>query len=91
MDKQKKKVSFFERIEITDPDYAQKVYDKENGRFKFKLACTGMALIASICGLVMVNVDGDASFLLSFLGFLWFIGMIATVLAGSLLNFLKSY
>ena len=89
MDKQKKKVSFFERIEITDPDYAQKVYDKENGRFKFKLICTGLALIASICGLVMVNVHSDMAFLSSLLGFLWFLGMIATVLAGSLLNFLK--
>ena len=89
MDKQKKKVAFFEGIEITDPEYAQKVYDKENSRFKFKLVCAGMALIASICGFVMVNVHSDMGFLSSLMGFLWLLGMIATVIAGSLLNFFK--
>ena len=89
MDKQKKPVNFFERIEVTDPDYAQKVYDKESSRFKLKQICMCLALVASICGLVMVSVHDIAPFLISSMGFLWLLGFIATIIAGSLANYLK--
>ena len=89
MDKQKKKVTLFEKTEITDPDYAQKVYDRENGRFKLKLVCTGLALVASICGLIMVCFSGITGFLASLMGFLWLLGFVATVFAGALPNYFK--
>lgn len=89
MEKKKEKVTFFERIEITDPEYAQKIYDKENSRFKLKLVCTGVAFIASICGFIMLNVHNASSFLSGLMGFLWLLGIVATIIAGSLLNFIK--
>ena len=87
---EKKKVKFFERIEITDPEYAQKVYDKETKRFKLKLICAGVSLIGSICGFVLFNGSGmDRGFLMSLMGILWGLGIVATFVAGSLLNFFK--
>ncbi len=48
MKNQKEKEKFFERMEISDPEYAQKVYNKEHNWFKFKLICAGIALPTSI-------------------------------------------
>lgn len=90
MEKQKKKVSLFERIEITDPEYAQKVYDKEKSRFKFKLICGAIALIGSICALVMFKVLSSGNeFLSALLSAFWLLGIVASMIAGYLLNFFK--
>ncbi len=90
MEKQKKKVSFFERIEITDPEYAQKVYDKEKSRFKFKLICGAVALVGSIGGLVMFSSQNSSNeFLSALLSIMWLLGIVASMIAGSFLNFFK--
>ncbi len=84
----KKKENLFERIEITDPEYAQKMYDKEQSKFKFKLICTAVAFIGSIGGYCMINKVGD-DFVISCMSILWLLGLIATIVAGSIGNFFK--
>lgn len=84
----KKKVSLFERIEITDPDYAQKMYDKEVNKFKFKLICTGVALVGSVGGWFLINPISN-NFLSTCLSVLWLVGVIATIAAGSIGNLFK--
>lgn len=44
----KEKISLFEKVEITDPEYAQKLYNKETQKFKLKLICAGISLLTSI-------------------------------------------
>ena len=90
MEKEKKKVAFFERIEITDPEYAQKMYEKEKNRFKFKLICGAVALVGSIAGLVTFNSSPSGNeFLLGLLSILWLLGIVASMIAGFLMNFFK--
>ena len=83
MKQEKKKVRLFEKVEITDPEYAQKLYGKEESKFKWKLICTGVALIGSIGGYYCFNNTGDSGFLTGLLGTLWLLGIAAVVAAGS--------
>ncbi len=90
MEKEKKKLGFFEKIEITDPEYAQKMYNNETVRFKRKLICAGIALVGSLCGFFMLNHIGTGGgFLSDLLSVLWLLGFVAAIVAGSLLNFFK--
>lgn len=57
MSKKMKKVNLFEKLEITDPDYATKLYEKEKRKWKFKLICTGIAALGSIAGLPIESLE----------------------------------
>ncbi len=46
----KNKIDFFEESEITDLEYAQKIYDTETTKFKTKLICCIVAAVGSVCG-----------------------------------------
>ena len=89
MKKEKIKVNLFERVDITDPEYAQKMYDKEKSKFKLKLICTAVALIGSIGGLYCFNSVGAKDFLYNLLGVLWLLGIASVIVAGSFVNLFK--
>ena len=81
MSKKIKKINLLEKVEITDPDYATKLYEKEKRKWKFKLICTGIAALGSIAGLLIGNVNYDGNELLIFFILLsWFSGIIATII-----------
>lgn len=88
MKKDKQKVKFFEKIEITDPEYAQKVYEKEERKFKIKLIFTGIALLGSIGGFLVINNTGKG-FIYDCLGITWLLGILCALLAGSIKNIFK--
>lgn len=79
----KEKTSLFEKVEITDPEYAQKIYEKETQKFKLKLICAGVSLLTSISWLLYfllesVSPTAIEDLLLISLG----IGIIATIVSG---------
>lgn len=76
----KEKVNLFEKIDINDPDYAQRVYDKETEKFKFKLICGGISLLTSIAWLC-VNAFGMNSVAANITGLFIPVGIIATILS----------
>lgn len=53
----KEKITLFEKVEITDPEYAQKLYDKETQKFKLKLICAGISLLTSISWLLFFLLE----------------------------------
>ena len=85
----KEKVNFFERLEITDPEYAQKLYDKEEKKLKLKLICTAIAAVGSIGGAYCFTNVRSSGFLFNLLGFFWIAGMVAIIVAGSFKNLLN--
>lgn len=87
MEKQKKKVNLFERVEITDAEAAQELYDSECKKLKFKLICTAVSLFSTV-GYFLWKVDLGA-FLNEVIACLTFAGWIATLLS-SPLNVLKT-
>ena len=89
MKQEKKKVGLFEKVEITDPEYAQKMYDKEESKFKWKLICTGVALLGSIGGLCCFNHAVTNDFLYGLLGLLWLLGIAAVIAAGSFMSLIS--
>lgn len=48
MAKKKEKVKLFEKVEISGPEFAKELYEKESKKFKFRLVCTIAALIATL-------------------------------------------
>lgn len=89
MKKQKEKVRLFEKVEITDPEYAQKLYDKEESKFKWKLICFGVALLGSIGGAICFGNVGANGFVYDLLGVLWLLGIAAVIAAGSFMSLIK--
>ena len=82
MSKKMKKVNLLEKVEITDPDYATKLYEKEEQKWKFKLICTSIAAIGSICGLIIATGDVPESTIIQALVILpWPAGIIASLVA----------
>ena len=81
MSKKMKKVNLFEKVDITDSDYATKLYEKEEQKWKFKLTCTVIAVLGSIGSLLYANyMNSDNEFLSSTFAILWLCGMIAAVI-----------
>lgn len=78
----KEKVSMFEHISYDDPEYAQKVYEKECGKMKFKGICFAVSIPGSIGG-IMMNVFGVSNdFATDIIAILMLIAIIATLLSG---------
>lgn len=76
----KEKVSLFEKPEITNREYAQKTYDQESAKFKFKLICAGLSLLTSL-GWLLQSVLGDSQFASILTGILLLIGFAATIIS----------
>lgn len=75
--------TLFEKVDITDPEYAQKLYEKETQKFKIKVICAGISLLTSISWLLYFLLESVLptaveDLLLVPLG----IGIIATIVAG---------
>lgn len=89
MKKEKNKVSLFEKVNITDPEYAEKLYQKEKKKQKIKLICTGLAAIGSIAGLLYISGSIESETLIVAIFGVWAVGFIAALVAGSFINFFK--
>lgn len=87
MKKAKKKEKLFERVEITDQEFAQLTYDTEQKKFKFKLICTGISLFSTL-GVFLWKVDLGA-ILNELIAFVTIAGWVATLIS-SPLNVLKT-
>ena len=87
----KKKVSLFEKVEITDKSYAQKLYEKEKIKMKIKTVCTVIAAVGSICGVVAITgkVNSSPSLIVNLVSFIWLAGIAAALISGSVINTLK--
>lgn len=86
----KENVKLFEKIEITDPEYAKKLYEKESKKWNLKLICTIIAAVGSVCGfLCMSDTLDKTGFLYDLVQFVWFVGLVAMLVAGSVINTLK--
>ncbi len=77
------KNTLFEKVEITDPEYAQKLYEKETQKFKIKVICAGVSLLTSISWLLYFLLESVLptaieDLLLIPLG----IGIIAAIISG---------
>ena len=83
----KKQERLFERIEITDQEFAQKMYNDEPKKFKFKLICAGISLFSTV-GFFLWKVD-LGTFLNNLIAFVSIAGWIATIIS-SPLNVLKT-
>ncbi len=83
----KTKEKLFERVVMTDQEFAQQTYDSEQKKFKFKLVCTGISLFSTV-GYFLWKVD-LGTFLNELIAFLTVAGWIATLLS-SPLNILKT-
>ena len=89
MSKKMKKVNMFEKVHITDPDYATKLYEKEEQKWKFKLICTAIATLGSVGSMLNGNfLQSDHDVLATICGFLWLGGIVASFIA-SPINVLK--
>lgn len=89
MKKEKNKVRLFESVNITDPEYAEKLYQKEKKKQKIKLICTGIAAIGSIAGLLYISGSIESEALIVAIFAVWAVGFIAALIAGSFINFFK--
>lgn len=87
MKKAKTKEKLFERVEITDQEFAQQTYEKEQKKFKFKLICTVISLFSTV-GCFLWKVDLGA-FLNELIAFVTVAGWVATLIS-SPLNVLKT-
>lgn len=86
----KEKISLFEKIDITEPNFAKKLYSKEKTKCKIKVICVTLAAIGSICGYLYIFGEIDKSSAAhDICGVVWFIGLIAAIIAGSVINFFK--
>lgn len=89
MSKKMKKVNLFEKVDITDPDYATKLYEKEEQKWKLKLICTVIAALGSIGSMLNGNfLQSDHDVLATICGFFWLGGIVASFIA-SPINVLK--
>ncbi len=91
MNKEKAREKLFERVNIADPEYAQKLYDKEKIKLKIKLVCIIIAAMGSICGYIYVfgeQIDKN-TFWHSVCGVMWMLGLLSTLVAGSFFNIFK--
>lgn len=75
MAKKKEKVVFLEDVQIADKSAAQKLYEKENKWFIFKLICTVISLLGTI---IMVTDSVGKS---DIFGYVVILGIIACILA----------
>ncbi len=83
MSKEKKKISIFEKIQLTDMTYAKHTYEKEKLKFKIRLVCTVLAAIGTVCYSIFVKRGLDNPAFLDYLlvtGTLF--GWAATLVAG---------
>lgn len=77
------KNTLFEKVEITDPEYAQKLYEKETQKFKMKVICAGISLLTSISWLLYFLLESVLPTTVEDLLLIPItIGMIATIIAG---------
>lgn len=81
---EKKKINLFEKIDITDKDYAEKIVEKETTKFKFKLICTGVSLLTSIIWLFMDILEKSPGIIGDFFAILMILGWVATFIANPL-------
>ncbi len=90
MSKEKKKLNLFEKIEFTDPEYAQKTFDKENTKFKFKLICSVIAAIGSIGAVIVFNGDIESEFLETIISLFVYAGWGAWIISGGIISHFKT-
>lgn len=82
MSKKIKKVNLFEKVDITDPDYATKLYEKEEQKWKVKLICTAIAALGSVGSMLNGNfLQSDNDFLAGICGLFWLSGIIAAFIS----------
>lgn len=83
----KKKVSLFEKIDISDRDYAQKLYDKEKQWLKVVLICTAISAVATVTDMIMLHLGSDISgTIFEFIVVaMWFVGLISQLISGKVL------
>ncbi len=84
MSKEKPKVKLFERVNIADSDYAQKLYDKEKQWLKVVLICTAISAVATVSDMVMLHLGSEISGTIFeiLVVTMWFVGMLAQFVAG---------
>ncbi len=82
MSKKMKKVNLFEKVEITDPEYATKLYEKEEQKWKIKLICTAVAGVGSVCSLATFAASRNETTILSgLIAIIWLLGIVASLVA----------
>ena len=85
MAKKKEKVKLFERVEISGPEFAKELYEKESKKFKFRLICTIAALAATLAFSLFLgplkNLT-DIAVIDILVSSVYIIGMILTVVSG---------
>ncbi len=53
MNKEETQVKLFEMVNISDPDYAQKLYDKEKQWLNVALICTAISAVTTVSDIIM--------------------------------------
>jgi len=85
----KEKVTFFETPKFENKNAAQLLFEKETNKWKFKVICTIVAGIGSVCGFLIFNNYITNDLVSEMAAIIWLIGVIAAILSGSLINYFK--
>lgn len=89
MAKKSKKAKMFEKPEFNSVEEAERLYDKENKKFKIKLILTILAALGSVGWLIFLNLGNSNDFLAGLGLVLVIIGILSALICGVVIKTLK--
>lgn len=78
--KTKEKVKLFEKAVLSDAGAARELYEKEDKQFKFRLICTGIALVSTIVSIIGLTVWSSMPDIIAVISLV--LGVAAAILSG---------